>query len=239
VPESKTRNALVKAKPAAKSARTPAVQPPPKTVRRVGRPVDSDSEQTRRDIVLAATTCFARQGYATTTLRGIAHEAGLTPGTLYHHYATKADLYQAVYQNAVDEMSAAYAGALAHAESFEGQLRAILSTQVDLVNRSVPAPLIVARAWIDHTLEGTPSVPVESSAQVFMDTFVEQAVSKGDIPRDEREFWGPLIRTMIGGLGILHLTGAYPSDIIIDGFVTKMIKATRAPAKSGRKRTGR
>jgi AcrR family transcriptional regulator len=197
-------------------------------VRRVGRPTESDSEETRRQLLRAASVRFAHDGYARTTLRSIAQEAGLTAGTLYHHFATKSELYLAVYQSAVDEITAANMAALEGAVDFASELRAMLNTGIDMLNRSIVAPLIVARAWVDPALDGTPSVPVESSSQVLIDEWLDRAVSRGDIPADEITLWRPLVRAMLWGVGMLHLTEAYPMDLVVDGLVDKMLASTAA-----------
>ena len=51
--------------------------------------------QRREQILAAATTAFARNGFAATSLDDIATEAGITKVLLYRHFDSKADLYQA------------------------------------------------------------------------------------------------------------------------------------------------
>jgi AcrR family transcriptional regulator len=45
-----------------------------------------------RRLLVAALDCFAARGYYATTTRQIANEAGLSPGAVYVHYASKAEL---------------------------------------------------------------------------------------------------------------------------------------------------
>jgi AcrR family transcriptional regulator len=51
--------------------------------------------QRREQILAAATTAFARTGFAATSLDDIAAEAGVTRVILYRHFESKTDLYQA------------------------------------------------------------------------------------------------------------------------------------------------
>lgn len=51
--------------------------------------------QRREQILKAATTAFARNGFAATGLDDIAAEAGVTRVILYRHFDSKTDLYQA------------------------------------------------------------------------------------------------------------------------------------------------
>src|SRR3954449_10850312 len=50
------------------------------------------AEQTRTDIIGAARRLFAAQGYASTSVRDIAREAGVSVQTLYDSVGSKADL---------------------------------------------------------------------------------------------------------------------------------------------------
>ena len=52
--------------------------------------------QRREQILTAATTAFARNGFSATSLDDIAAEAGITRVILYRHFDSKTDLYQAV-----------------------------------------------------------------------------------------------------------------------------------------------
>jgi AcrR family transcriptional regulator len=52
--------------------------------------------QRREQILAAATTAFARNGFTATGLDDIAAEAGITRVLLYRHFDSKTDLYQAV-----------------------------------------------------------------------------------------------------------------------------------------------
>ncbi|MFI0398930.1 MAG: TetR/AcrR family transcriptional regulator [Thiolinea sp.] len=71
----------------------------------------------RRIILNAAAELFSTQGFDRTTIRDIAGQAGLLPGSVYHYFSSKEDLYMAVHQEgfrsvmlqlqaAVDEASA-------------------------------------------------------------------------------------------------------------------------------------
>ena len=54
--------------------------------------------QRREQILAAATTAFARNGFTATGLDDIAQEAGVTRVLLYRHFDTKTDLYRAVLE---------------------------------------------------------------------------------------------------------------------------------------------
>jgi AcrR family transcriptional regulator len=57
----------------------------------------SRGEQTRNVILQAAHDLFVQQGYHGTSMRQIAKQAGLALGGLYNHFASKEDVFQAVF----------------------------------------------------------------------------------------------------------------------------------------------
>src|SRR5690348_12168873 len=57
---------------------------------------DLYAQQTRAAVVAAATARFATDGYAATTMDAIAEDANIAKGGLYHHFASKAELFEAV-----------------------------------------------------------------------------------------------------------------------------------------------
>lgn len=51
----------------------------------------------RQQIIDAAYRCFARKGFHQTTMREIYAEAGLSPGAVYHYFASKDDIIEASF----------------------------------------------------------------------------------------------------------------------------------------------
>ena len=54
-----------------------------------------------------AARLFRARGYEATTVRDIARAAGILPGSIYAHFATKDDLLRAVYVRGVEQISQA------------------------------------------------------------------------------------------------------------------------------------
>src|SRR5919107_5698523 len=71
-------------------------------------------QNSRRVLVLdAAARLFAERGYHGTSIRDIAGAAGMTPAAIYSHFASKAGLLVAVYEEGVGRIAAALDAALA------------------------------------------------------------------------------------------------------------------------------
>jgi AcrR family transcriptional regulator len=93
------------------------------------------SEATRAALVEAARELFAQRGYAAVSTEEIVRSAGVTRGALYHHFAGKRELFEAVYEDverrlveqiaasaissATDPLAAMHAGAQAFLDACE------------------------------------------------------------------------------------------------------------------------
>lgn len=62
--------------------------------------------QTRSALVAAGRRLFGERGFADTSVEDLAREARVTTGALYHHFSTKTQLFEAVFEQAHAEMSA-------------------------------------------------------------------------------------------------------------------------------------
>lgn len=68
------------------------------------------SENTRAKLMKAFRNAILTQGYEATTIEGILAATGLSKGALYHHFASKAEMMEAIYE---DESRRAISRALA------------------------------------------------------------------------------------------------------------------------------
>jgi len=72
--------------------------------------------QTRAALVAAGRQLFGTRGFAATSVEDIARAARVTTGALYHHFPTKAAVFEAVFEQVHAEMLVATAEASAAAE---------------------------------------------------------------------------------------------------------------------------
>jgi AcrR family transcriptional regulator len=61
-------------------------------------------EQTRQELISAAETCFVSQGFHASSVDQVAERAGYTKGAVYSNFASKEDLFFAVYERRVEQM---------------------------------------------------------------------------------------------------------------------------------------
>jgi len=88
---------------------------------------------TRERILKAAEVLFADRGYAGTRLHEIAHDVGVQKASLFHHFASKEDLYRAVLEYGYYETQLTIQGALEGAASPLEKVRVLTEAYVDMV----------------------------------------------------------------------------------------------------------
>jgi AcrR family transcriptional regulator len=79
-------------------------------------------EATRSQLIVIATRLFADRGYEDTSIDAVLREAGVSRGSLYHHFASKEALFEAV---AEDVETSVGAQTLAAASGSDGPVAAL------------------------------------------------------------------------------------------------------------------
>jgi AcrR family transcriptional regulator len=97
-----------------------------------GEPTTARGEQTRRLILDTAMRLFREHGYAQTTMRAIAREAGVAVGNAYYYFPSKEHLIQGFYGNTQAEHRRAAAPVLATETGFAARLRGVLHAGIDV-----------------------------------------------------------------------------------------------------------
>jgi len=114
---------------------------------------DGEAEKRRDQILVAASRLFARAGYDATSMRDIADVSGILAGSIYHHYASKAELFVAAHE----------AGVAAQRKSVLAALEGVTDPWDRLA--------VAAAAHLTALLEGeptifsTPNVPVSLASE--------------------------------------------------------------------------
>lgn len=92
---------------------------------------DAHTEATRRALLREARRLFAARGFAGAGIEEIARRARVTTGALYHHFASKRELFEAVAESVEQElMERAAAAAAGHTDPWE-MLRAGIDVMLD------------------------------------------------------------------------------------------------------------
>ena len=93
--------------------------------------LERKSDQTKALVRQSALGLFRSQGYAKTTMRAIAEEAGVSLGSTYYYFASKDELVLELYRESVTEQRAAASAALQDKSGLGERLKAALHAGVD------------------------------------------------------------------------------------------------------------
>jgi AcrR family transcriptional regulator len=96
------------------------------------KPRRARGEQTRQLILETALRLFRERGYAETTMRAIAKEAGVAVGNAYYYFDSKEHLIQGFYDSNQAAHRIAAEPVLAHEREFAARLRGVLHAGIDV-----------------------------------------------------------------------------------------------------------
>lgn len=183
--------------------------------------------QTRAAIVAAARSLFAAKGFAGTSTSEVVEQAGVTRGALYHHFKSKEDLFEAVYEDVEEGLVAQVAVALADVADPVEALRVGMEAFLDQclepdVQRIVLLEGPTVLGWL-HWREidekyglglvkaglagamaagAIPEQPVDPLAHVVMGALIEAGlvVAHAGTPEVARREMSKALRTILDGI---------------------------------------
>jgi AcrR family transcriptional regulator len=163
-------------------------------------------EATRAALINVARKHFAHEGYSRAEIARIAAEAGLTTGAIYHHFANKKALFQAV------------------AEELEAEILAA-ATRVGEVE-----PWHRLRSGFEKLID------VCASAEVQRIIFVEapQVVGPDAWRKIELRFAFGALRTVLVSLIAAKIIKPYPVDLVARTLLALLREASAEVARSKR-----
>lgn len=94
------------------------------------------------EVLALAADLFARNGYATTTVRDIADAAGILSGSLYHHFASKEAIVDEILTSFLDEILSVYDDILASDLPPRETLQALANVSLEAMERHQAAIVI-------------------------------------------------------------------------------------------------
>lgn len=165
-------------------------------------------DQVRRDIIESARHLALEQGLTGVSVEAVAKDAGVTKGGLFHHFANKQVLIDAVFQTMLHE--------------FEAALDARMAADSEPYGR-------FTRAWIEQSLEGADvqwaplwmaSLTDPRLRQIWGDWFAARLAAF-----DEYDFELELARFTADGIWLGIFFGAVPADR--EAFRLRLIGMTR------------
>ena len=150
----------------------------------------------REEILAAAKACFARDGFHATSMRDIYRECGLSPGAVYNHFASKAEIVRALG---------------------EVRLRQALAQRdaVELIDDPVEAMRLLAA--------GTREVLVREDDLLLDLQFAGEALRDQSIADASRQAFNATLETLVGLIGRAQRTGDLDPSLDADALARVMI----------------
>lgn len=102
---------------------------------------------TKATILEAATRLFGSQGYAGTTMRDIAKDVGVLPGSLYSHIDGKESLLFAIVEDGIDRFLSLGTKADSATESPTERLHRLITDHVGVIGADPDRTLVVFHQW--------------------------------------------------------------------------------------------
>jgi AcrR family transcriptional regulator len=149
----------------------------------------------RAALLEAAARLFDERGYHGTSIRDIAEATGVTPGAIYSHHASKADLLVAVYEEGVRRIAARVDAAVERARTPRARLGAASEAHLEtLLDGSAFASVVIRVLPRD--------VPGAEDRLVALRDGYEQQFARlvGDLPGVEVRHRRALRQALLGAL---------------------------------------
>lgn len=203
--------------------------------RKAGRPPAGDGDATRRRIMDAAQLCFAAHGFRETSNRTIADAADLTPGSIYHYFANKQDLFLAVHEEIqaaiLEAAEAAIAKERSFAESVDKMLRALLDLVIEHPNWNRFNAAVRAEARRNPELSGASR---DDSWRKIYRTLADRGVASGEIKPSDRRAIQAVLSAMVLGIN-QHGVEARVVDHVecVRGFTSLLKGEIVSPPRAG------
>ena len=105
-------------------------QKTPNRERTRGRPVDTGQQDLKVRILNTAEALFAENGYAATSIRRIADQAGVNPALVHYYFGNKKALLQAVMERSLEPLGRAIAAMKDSAEASPEKISRLLLSMV-------------------------------------------------------------------------------------------------------------
>lgn len=169
----------------------------------------------RETVLKAAVALLAEDGYAGCSMAAVARRAGIATGTMYQHFAGKAELSVELFRTVVRREVEAVTEAAARADDPHRRIAAVVET---FAARALKAPRLA------YALLAEPADPVVEAERLvfrraFRDLFAVQvaaAVAAGTIPPQHPELTAAAVVGAVGEalIGPLAEGGGHPGDLV-------------------------
>jgi TetR/AcrR family transcriptional regulator, cholesterol catabolism regulator len=146
----------------------------------------TSSSGRRAEILAVAADLFAQNGYERTTVRDIGDAAGILSGSLYHHFTSKDQILEEIFDAYFDELDARWAEVRDTVATPAAQFEAMLRELVLAVDRHPGAARMLTQEWSNllhlSKLQGRWKA-LETGWLTLIDEAVDAGTFRSDVDR--------------------------------------------------------
>ena len=154
-------------------------------------------------LVEAALDAFAEHGIDGVGTRDLAQRSQVTATTLFHHFATKEELYVAAYEHAVALAYAHYREAVAGGASLADELRRMLGAAAVILTERPAIALLSVRVQIDQQHPEMHVAHRPATVASFRKEMVERAIARGELEAGDAVHVQRLLDVFLWGLSVI------------------------------------
>jgi AcrR family transcriptional regulator len=153
-----------------------------------------EAATTKDKLLSAATKVFLEHGFTAASMDMVRVEAGVSNGSLYHHFPTKALLADALYAHTLRDFHAALLPPIAAAASAEAGVKGLIRAYVQWVlQHPEQARLLHKLGRTDGMTEGTERGAVNADAYTALTLWIGQQVEAGEMRAMPLLVWMALV----------------------------------------------
>ena len=183
-----------------------------------GRPVDRDNAKTRLQILEVAVEVFAEHGFAAGKIRTIADGAGLSHGTVQHHFRSKRDLFYAAYEHAAELLVDGYDAVLVDCQSLTEELDAVLQRSARFMTEQPWLTGLLIRAASERTHTQLHPLRFTRRLDEFIDGIAQRAIERRELTPNEGNEFHYVMQALLWGLSIVGISNETARRASIHGF---------------------
>lgn len=185
---------------------------------RAGRP--PAVAEPRERILDAAAKLFARCGYENSSIADLAAAVGVSKAAIYHYYATKQEIYDAIILNVLAGLTSEVSQAVAQATTAHARLRQFMVTHARYFERCHPQFVTMLISY------SAMSVPDQQDAARLRDGYeqllrdiIEDGISRGEFRQVDVAATGRAVLSMLNWMARWYQPGGPDTaEAIAEGY---------------------
>jgi AcrR family transcriptional regulator len=160
----------------------------------MGRPPDSEK---RKNILTAAFRVFGERGFPRTTMKMIAQQAGIAPGSIYIYFRDKEALFEATVEQGWEQFLSELSRAAVAPRPFRERVAAVLDLGFSKLKEGLP---LLQGMLFEASRQRILHEKLESLCRTLETLFAESLPARRSRRNGEKRRWKTMIRVTVIGI---------------------------------------